>query len=207
MSKKIFMIAHTSPFILILHHCHRFVIKKSYLRLPFTSSITPYFPSSLASWLNLFFIIFHHLHHNHHLSPCHRPMYKREESWLPCSMFNLHPLPTSSSKQRTVIDFPAESSLSEPVFVILYGAQESIPTNRFRQPMWLGGPVRKIEFSHWPARLWIDSWAPQMVYKYGLSIYNEGTGWVLLGSSSVCTILISTILHHAEPIFHFTFLV
>jgi hypothetical protein len=50
----------------------------------------------------------------------------------------------------------------EPVFVILYGAQESIPRNRFRQPMWLGGPVRKIGLSYWPARLGIDSWAPQM---------------------------------------------
>ncbi len=34
--------------------------------------------------------------------------------------------------------------------------------------MWLGGPVRKIGLSYWPARLGIDSWAPQMVYKYGL---------------------------------------
>ncbi len=57
---------------------------------------------------------------------------------------------------------------TEPVFVIVYGAQESIPRNRFRQSMWLGGPVRKIGLSYWPARLGIDSWAPQMVYKYGL---------------------------------------
>ncbi len=37
-----------------------------------------------------------------------------------------------------------------------------------RQTMWLGGPVRKIGLSYWPARLGIDSWAPQTVYKYGL---------------------------------------
>ncbi len=114
--------------------------------------------------------------------------------------------------------------IPEPVFVIIYGAQGSIPRNRFRQPMWLGGPVQKIGLSYraricrsfketrhrfsawragtksylsywparlhrlaksiprnrclgsinvykyglWPARLGIDSWAPQMVYKYGL---------------------------------------
>jgi hypothetical protein len=58
---------------------------------------------------------------------------------------------------------------SEPVFVIVYGAQESIPRNRFRQSLLLGGPVRKIGLSYWPARLGIDSWAPQMVFKYGLS--------------------------------------
>ncbi len=56
----------------------------------------------------------------------------------------------------------------EPVFVIVYGAQELIPRNRLRQPMWLG-PVRKIVLSYWLARLGINYWAPQMVYKYGLS--------------------------------------
>jgi hypothetical protein len=71
--------------------------------------------------------------------------------------------PPSLHTSKVVVCAPAE-----PVFVIVYGAQESIPRNRFRQPMWLGGPVRKIGLSYWPARLGIDSWAPQMVYKYGL---------------------------------------
>ncbi len=30
----------------------------------------------------------------------------------------------------------------EPVFLNVYGAQESIPRNEFRQPMFPGGPVR-----------------------------------------------------------------
>jgi hypothetical protein len=34
----------------------------------------------------------------------------------------------------------------EPVFVNNYGAQESIPRNRFRQPMSPGGPVRQVGF-------------------------------------------------------------
>jgi hypothetical protein len=33
-------------------------------------------------------------------------------------------------------------SLIEPVFLNVYGAQESIPRNEFRQPMEPGGPVR-----------------------------------------------------------------
>jgi hypothetical protein len=40
--------------------------------------------------------------------------------------------------------------------------------------MWLGGPVRKIGLSYWPASLGIDYWALQMVYKYGLR--GEGGG-------------------------------
>ncbi len=48
----------------------------------------------------------------------------------------------------------------EPVFVNVYGAQEPIPRNRFRQPMQPGGPVRQIGLSYRPARLGIDSWAP-----------------------------------------------
>ncbi len=48
-------------------------------------------------------------------------------------------------------------SQSEPVCVNVYGAQESIPRNRFRQPMQPDGPVRKIELSYRPARLEIDS--------------------------------------------------
>jgi hypothetical protein len=33
---------------------------------------------------------------------------------------------------------------AEPVFVNVYGAQELIPMDRFRQPMEPGGPVRQI---------------------------------------------------------------
>ncbi len=50
--------------------------------------------------------------------------------------------------------------------------------------MWLGGPVRKIGLSYWPVRLGIDYRAPQMVYKYELSLYvcrrssfGGGGGW------------------------------
>ncbi len=39
---------------------------------------------------------------------------------------------------------------SEPVFVNVYGAQESIPRNRFRQPIEPGGPVRQIGFRTGP---------------------------------------------------------
>ncbi len=56
----------------------------------------------------------------------------------------------------------------EPVFVNVYGAQESIPKNRFRQPMQPDRPVRQIELSYRSARLEIDSWAPSKVYKYEL---------------------------------------
>ncbi len=35
-------------------------------------------------------------------------------------------------------------SMTEPVFVNVYGAQESNPMNRFRHPMKPGGPVRQI---------------------------------------------------------------
>ncbi len=48
---------------------------------------------------------------------------------------------------------------TEPVFVNVYGAQESTPRNQFRQPMQPGRPVRKIGLSYRPARLGIDSWA------------------------------------------------
>ncbi len=36
----------------------------------------------------------------------------------------------------------------EPVFVNVYGAQELIPMDRFRQPMYIGGPVRQIGLSY-----------------------------------------------------------
>ncbi len=45
----------------------------------------------------------------------------------------------------------------EPVFVNVYGAQELIPMDRFRQPMYTGGPVRQIGLSYRLAVLGIDS--------------------------------------------------
>jgi hypothetical protein len=44
-------------------------------------------------------------------------------------------------------------------------SEESIPPGNVA-----GGPVRQIRFSYRPAGLWIDSWAPEKVYKYGLCI-------------------------------------
>ncbi len=71
------------------------------------------------------------------------------------------------------IDSPPSESISgllnrlkipEPVFVNVYGAQESIP------PAYVAGePLRQIWLSYRSARLGIDSWAPQKVYKYALS--------------------------------------
>ncbi len=46
-----------------------------------------------------------------------------------------------------IAELVSVSNSTEPLFVILYGAQESVPRNRFRQPMWLGGTVRKIGLS------------------------------------------------------------
>jgi hypothetical protein len=45
------------------------------------------------------------------------------------------------------------SLFAEPVFVNVYGAQESIPRNRLRPAMWSGGPVRQIGLLYRPARL------------------------------------------------------
>ncbi len=44
-----------------------------------------------------------------------------------------------------VLAHPCEFSLhcTEPEFLNFYGAQESIPRNQFRQPMYPGGPVRQ----------------------------------------------------------------
>jgi hypothetical protein len=42
-------------------------------------------------------------------------------------------------------------SYSELVFVNIYGVQESIPINRFRQPTSPCGPVQQIGFSYRPA--------------------------------------------------------
>ncbi len=69
---------------------------------------------------------------------------------------------------------------SEPVFVNVYGAQESIPRNRFRQPLQPDGPVRKIGLSYRPARLEIDSWSPSKVCKYGLWENVMLFGWRLV---------------------------
>jgi hypothetical protein len=46
------------------------------------------------------------------------------------------------------------------------------PRNRFRLPLYPGGPVRQIGLSYWSTRLGIDSWAPKKVYKYGLRYYS-----------------------------------
>ncbi len=43
-----------------------------------------------------------------------------------------------------------------------------------------GGPVRQIGLSYRPARLRIDSWAPQKVYEYGLC-FPPGEAKVVLG--------------------------
>jgi hypothetical protein len=41
---------------------------------------------------------------------------------------------------------PPLTNATKPVFENVYGAQESIPRNLFRQPIQLDGPVRKIGF-------------------------------------------------------------
>ncbi len=46
---------------------------------------------------------------------------------------HLHVLPAQG---RDVLEY------TEPVFLNVYGAQDSIPRNEFRQPMQPGGPVR-----------------------------------------------------------------
>ncbi len=50
-------------------------------------------------------------------------------------------------------------SKTEPVFLNVYGAQESIPRNEFRQPMYPGGPVRQLYSSSVPSphRLFTNS--------------------------------------------------
>ncbi len=55
----------------------------------------------------------------------------------------------------------AEEGGTEPVFVNVYGAQKSIPRNRFRQPTLcsLAGLYDK-RVSYRPARLRIDTWSP-----------------------------------------------
>ncbi len=46
--------------------------------------------------------------------------------------------------------FKMKATQAEPVFVNVYGAQESIPRNRFRQPLKPAGPVRQIGLSYRP---------------------------------------------------------
>ncbi len=47
--------------------------------------------------------------------------------------------------------FKMKATQAEPVFVNVYVAQESIPRNRFRQPMKPAGPVQQIGLSYRPA--------------------------------------------------------
>jgi hypothetical protein len=52
--------------------------------------------------------------------------------------------------QKNTVGDSKNIPLTEPVFVNVYGAQESIPRNRFRQPLYTGGPVRQIGFRTGP---------------------------------------------------------
>jgi hypothetical protein len=60
---------------------------------------------------------------------------------------------------------PVMISLPEPVFLNVYGAQESIPRNEFRQPMKPGGPVQK------PYSYSVPS--PHRLFKYSSSDIEE----------------------------------
>ncbi len=55
--------------------------------------------------------------------------------WAQCVLFK-PAFAIMEIKKQTMIDF------CEPEFLNFYGAQESIPWNQFRQPMWPVGPVR-----------------------------------------------------------------
>ncbi len=59
----------------------------------------------------------------------------------------------------------ADHQTVESAFVNVYGAQESIPRNRFRQPIYPVEPVRQIGLSYRPASL---PGLYKKVYKYGL---------------------------------------
>ncbi len=69
-----------------------------------------------------------------------------------CALYRFSVLCDDVPKCRLSYDSLGIFSLvnPEPVFVNVYGAQESIPRNRFRQPMKPGGPVRKIGFRTGP---------------------------------------------------------
>jgi hypothetical protein len=49
-------------------------------------------------------------------------------------------LSVSSNETRLGMHF-TQPQRTEPVFLNVYGAKESIPRNEFRQPMYPGGPV------------------------------------------------------------------
>jgi hypothetical protein len=54
-------------------------------------------------------------------------------------------LPSSTVRILSSLFFSViQYSVSDPVFVDVYGAQELIPSNRFHQSMSLGVPVRQI---------------------------------------------------------------
>jgi hypothetical protein len=89
---------------------------------------------------------------------CKKKIFKVPSFFTPRTTLQI--VAVSFSKSATVLTTWFRRLCSEPVFVNDYGAQESIPRNRFRQPIWLGGPVRQIGLSYWPARLGIYSWAP-----------------------------------------------
>ncbi len=84
---------------------------------------------------------------------------------------------------------------TEPVFVIVYGAQESIPRNRFRQPMQLGGSVRKQGCRTgppgWESIPGLLKWSTNtgsgcLLARFGLEIWNKGYDMnVLFGASYV----------------------
>ncbi len=50
-----------------------------------------------------------------------------------------------------------QANVAWAIFVNVYGAQESVPRNRFRQPMYPGEPVQLVGLSYQLARLGIDA--------------------------------------------------
>ncbi len=84
--------------------------------------------------------------------------------------------------------FPPSSSHSpstdryfELGFVNVSRAQESIPRNRLRQPMLLGGPVRQTVLSCWPAGLQrLASSIPCAPWKFKNTVSNYN-GWKKFG--------------------------
>ncbi len=47
-----------------------------------------------------------------------------------------------SPNNKVSLSLPSLVQRPEPVFLNVHGAQEYIPRNEFRQPIWPGGPVR-----------------------------------------------------------------
>jgi hypothetical protein len=62
----------------------------------------------------------------------------------------------------------AEGRYTEPVFVNVYGAQESITRNRYRQHRQPGGPIQRIGFIVFARQAGNRFRAPKRVNKYGL---------------------------------------